>query len=639
MQLFRKLAGNIFFKIILAFIALTFVLFGVSDFILNGPNNWVAKVGGKTIGYSEFTKEMQKNREMLLQNNKSQQALKYLDSDQFKSDVLGQMVNNIIVENLRRDFGVEASRKLILEVVAKDPNFKDQSGKFDQKLFQNFLAKNGLNEEKYVNLIQNEVVATMIIQTMSLGAPINDFEIIAREEFKQEKRIADVVKISEKNLDKITTPTSEALNAYFEAHKKSYAAPEIRKVNYLRFAKNDFAKDLQITDEEISAEYNNNKEKFQKPESRNFYHLLFDQEESANNFLQKLDATSDKSKLADNFVKLAKELQNKDQKSITLKNVTQKDLIADLAEPIFKLNLNEHSQVLKSPLGFHVFLLLEIKASAPISFAEAKPQIKSKLLLGREEKIIQNKISEIDDAILASNSLSEVAKKFALTANLSTVEIDQNGLNQKGIAAHEIKNLEAFVENSFAAKKDQASKIFYSKNSNYYYALKVEEIFPAHDRNLEEVKAKVSADLINFNQTENLKKLAKKIAEELKNNPQNAAAIVAKYHLGFEKNKTFSRFSYLNYQGHQIPYVDKFAGALFEIKIGAATNEIQIGNQEFDIGILRTIQKANIETLQIQRSRTEATQAFKNEILQGYNSFVMKKYPVKVNDKILGKKE
>ena len=96
MQLFRKLAGNIFFKIILAFIALSFVLFGVSGFILNGPSSWVAKIGGKTISQTAFMKEMQKNRDMILQANKGEEALKYLESEN-----VGEPVSERGRKNLR----------------------------------------------------------------------------------------------------------------------------------------------------------------------------------------------------------------------------------------------------------------------------------------------------------------------------------------------------------------------------------------------------------------------------------------------------------------------------------------------------------------------------------------------------------
>lgn len=641
MQFFRKLAGNILFKIFLAFIALCFVLFGVSGFILNGPNAWVAKVGNKTISYSDFTKELQKTREMVLQSNKSEEAFKYLDSEQFKSDILGRMVNGIIVEKLRDDFGVEASKKLILEAVAKDSNFKDKDGKFDRKAFRNFLAKNGLDEEKYVNLIQTDVVATMIIQTMSLVAPINEKAVIAAEEFKQEKRIADVIKISDKNVAKVAAPDEAAISKFYDANKKSYSAPELRKVSYFRFSQRDFAADLQVTDDEIKAEFEKNKDKFQKAERRDLYHILFEKEEAAKEFITKLDdaTKSDKSKLSAAFLKLAKDIQSKDQKSVTLNNIAQKDMIPDLADPVFKMSVGEHSDALKSPLGFHVFLLNKINAKASAAFAEVKDNIKASLLESRKDNVLQNKVSTIDDAILASNSLSETAKKFGLSANLSTIEIDQAGQNSKGVPSHEIKNLDDFDKHAFTVKQGETSKLFYSKSSGDYYALKVDEITPSRDKTLEEVKSQIIADLTKTNQEEASQKLAKEISAELKANPQNLGAIVAKHKLTLEKNKSFSRLSYISYQGHQIPYADKFSTALFGVKIGGATEAVQVNNNEFAVGILRAVQKSAVSATEIERAKTEAAESFRSEILQGYNAFVMKKYPVKVNEKILSKKE
>ena len=59
MYLFRKLADTIIFKIILAFVILTFVLFGISGFLLGKSDNWVAKIGNDSIGYDEFFKTLQ----------------------------------------------------------------------------------------------------------------------------------------------------------------------------------------------------------------------------------------------------------------------------------------------------------------------------------------------------------------------------------------------------------------------------------------------------------------------------------------------------------------------------------------------------------------------------------------------------
>lgn len=640
MQLFRKLAGNIFFKIILAFVALSFVLFGISGFILGSPNAWVAKVGGTSIGHNSFNNALRSDREIILASNKSEEALRYADSEKFKSEVLGRLVNKVMIEKLTEDFGTFASKKIILEAIAKDPNFKNETGKFDREKFKNFLSQNGFNEERYVNEISSEVTATMILQSMSLVAPLNYGEILAKENFKQEKRLADVIKVSEKNVSNIANPTAAELQEFFAENKAEYTLPEMRKVSYFTFLAQDFAKDLQISENEIRAEYEKNKEQFKNPETRNFYHVLFEKDEEAKAFLEKFNQAvkSDKSSSKEYFSKLAKELAKKDLKAITLSKISQKDLIPQLAEPIFKLLPNQTSEVLQSPLGFHVFLLLEIKESQPLSYAEVKKALTQKLSEGRKEKVLQEKLSAIDDALLTTNSLQEVAKKFNLKL-FTAVKINQSGQNEKGQQVTEIKDLSQFTENAFAAKKGQASKIFQSVLSGKFYALKVEEIFAAHDRDLSEVKDLVTQNLLKKKRHEALLNLIKKIGEEVNSSPNSAAQIAAKYRVTFEKNREFSRISYISFQGREIPYQSKFSQNLFASKIGEATRFEKEGEEEYALGILREIKKSAANPAQFEQAKKRAGEDLRNFIMQEYNTYLLKKYPVKVNEKFFGKEE
>jgi len=639
MQLFRKLAGNIFFKIILAFVALTFVLFGVSGFILGNPNSWVLKIGGTSIGHNAFNKAMQNDRSMILNSTKnSEDAMKYVESDQFKSDVLGRMVNKAMIEKLHKDMGTQASKQLILEGIAKDQNFR-KDGKFDHETFKKFLTQNGLNEERYVNEIANEITATMVIQTIALAAPMNDKFIMENDHFKQEKRLADVVTISLKNVGNVAAPSEQEIHKFFAENKQQYALPEMRKVSYIHFSRKDFAKEMQISEAEIAAEYEQNKAQFAKPESRSFYHVLFEDEKAAKSFLEKINniAKADKSKLKPEFIQLAKEVQNKDLKAITINNIFAKDLIPELSQPLFKLNVDENSDVLKSPLGFHIFLLTDVKKSQPMSLAEVKGSIKKQLLEGREEKVVQAKISAIDDALLTTNSLTEVAKKFNLATPTNPVKIDHSGQNDKGAQVTEIAGLEGFSANSFALAKGQVSKIFYAKNSEGYYAIKVEDVELARERELSEVKAQVIANIAEQNKINALQKLVQTISAELKTNPQNAAQIAAKYKVKFEKNREFPRIFYINLQGRKMPYQNKFLDELFSLKIGEATSAIPAGAQEFAVGILREIKsQGKIDSNQFAQAKQEAAEAFKTEILQEFNKSLLAKYPVQVNEKLLG---
>lgn len=630
MELFRKLADNIFFKILLGFVALSFVLFGISEFIFGNPNNWVAKVGGTTIGYNSFNKALQADREIIQASSNGAEVAQFLESDEFKSEVLGRMVNKIMIEKLRERLGVEASKKLIFQAIAKNHNFKNAAGKFDHDLFKKFLAQNRLTEERYIAEVSAEIEAMMIIQTLALVSPINEAAAFELEDLKQEKRLADVITISEKNLKSAAAPTKEEIAKYFDNNKSKYVAPEFRSVAYIQFSKQDFASEYKVSKEEIVAQYHANKDQLTRPETRNFFHVLFEKEEVAKDFLAQLNSATGDKKVE--FVKLAKSLAKKDLAAISLKNISQKDLLPELTQSVFKLQLAQHSEVLKSPLGFHIFLLTEIKEPQLIPLAQVEQSIKSQLVQSKYEKLLQEKISAIDDLLLTSNSLEEVAKKFGLKIS-KTVKIDAANKNEVGHEVSEIKDLKEFASNVFLAKKGQTSKIFYAKNSESFYAFKVEEVQPARQKTVEEVSAQIDAELSKENRSKALRLLSATIATEVAASPEKFTEIAAKNNLKIEKNREFPKSYFIKSGDREIPYQNAFLTGLFKLQVGQATDLVPAGEGEFVVGILRQVKRGKAGAAQLAATRESAMENFKTEILQEYNKILLEENPVKINEK------
>ena len=56
MEKFRNLTNNIFFKIFLSFVGLSFITFGISDLVFESNNSLVAKVNGAKISQINFAR-------------------------------------------------------------------------------------------------------------------------------------------------------------------------------------------------------------------------------------------------------------------------------------------------------------------------------------------------------------------------------------------------------------------------------------------------------------------------------------------------------------------------------------------------------------------------------------------------------
>ncbi|MES2677133.1 MAG: SurA N-terminal domain-containing protein [Pseudomonadota bacterium] len=637
MEKFRNLSNNIFFKIFLGFLGLTFVMFGVSSFILGGKNSWVAKVGSKTISYDKFVQTAQNDKEAIYRSSPNKEVMKYLNSDQFKQDVLGRMVTRNLVESLQQEFQIYPDKNLILKEIAANPGLKDKDGKFDRALYQNFLKSNNLTEKQHIDDLADEIVGGLIVQALAQSP--NASEKLAKDLYQHrfQTRNADLVTISVKNIGNINNPNDFELNGFFDQNKDKFALPELRQVSFISFDINNLKQEIKISDEEINQEYQANKSEYQTAELANFYHILFAEEAEAKAFYQSLKtATADpKADQAEIFLKLAT-ANGKDKSAILLTKVNKKELPSEIANPAFALNKNQYSDVIKSKLGFHIFYLLEKTPAADIPLAKVKDQIKAKLLASKEESQVRDNLKNVEDEILATNSLEKVAAKLNVAINKNLPKFAANGLDVRQNPVVALNNLDNFTKNSFGLEKGKVSKIFASESNKKYYIILVEEIDASRKRSLDEVKVAATDLWIASKKQQKMRELASEISKKINQNGGNAAAIIAQNGLKLEKNHSFPRFYMIDAGGgRKVPYANKLLNEIFALKINQATNPEQISADEMVIAIVRSIQNPAANNNAVKMITQDMENNFRNDILTSFNQYVQKQFPVQINQKLM----
>ncbi|GDX35950.1 peptidylprolyl isomerase [Alphaproteobacteria bacterium] len=640
MKSFRKLTGNIAFKIVLGIVALSFVFFGVSSFVLGNSSNWVAQIGGKKISYSTLQKAMKENRELILKSyGNNEQAMQYLESDQFTSDSLSRIVNQEMVKNLSSEYDIKASEKIVLENIAKDKNFADETGKFNQTKFKDFLKRSGINEDLYVNEIINQTSMLMIIQTMEIAAPVSSKKIIDIINFNEEKRMVDLVSINEKNVKNIESVSEKEVEKYYNDHKKEFSLPEFRKILLAKFTAKDLASAIEIKEQEIVAEYEKNKESYTTEETRDFYHVVFDEEKQAQEFIANLKKINqnDNKKIASQFASLAKEQAKKDLKTITLNQTNKKQLLTETVSKAFALKINELSSPIKSSLGYHVFLLNNINQSQTKSLAQVRDEIKNKLNEKKKDGALAKKISELDSELLSSSSIGESLNKSKINSPINQYNIDNSGKDPSGNAIFSQDN-EIIVKNVFALKKNQNSKTITSQDGLTFYVLQVTDIIPSKTQELASVAKAIQQKLQNDKKEIALSALAHEVSAEISQNLNNLALVTNKYRLKLEKNRLMPRTYVINYQGQQFPYRSPLLDKIFSIELNQSTGAIN-DSGGYSIAILRDIKKPQINQQLVEEVAKSSQKLFRSDIMQQFNNYLMNKYPVKVNEKIFRKNQ
>lgn len=633
MEKFRNLGHNIFFKIFLGFLGLTFVLFGISGFLLGGNNSWIAKVGDKTVSYDKFLQTLQSDRDMIYRSNQSREAMEYLNSDQFRKDTLEKMVTKNLIQSLQEEFQIYPDQDLILKEIVASPVLRGANGKFDRNIYRNFLRSNGITEKQHLNELAQEVVGAMILQAFAYSPNVNPALVKDIYQHRFQTRSADVITILSKNVGDVGAPNDFELNEFFAKNKEQFSLPEYRKVSFVAFDVNNLKQEIKITDEEILSEYENNKSDYQLPETVNFYHILFSEEAEANEFLKSLNADNSKNK-SEAFVKLA-DAKGKDKSAISLNKISKKELPTEIANSAFALEKNQASKVLKSKIGFHIFYVLDKNPASDVPLAKAKEQIRNKLAALKSENQVQDNLKKIEDEILASNSISKVAARLK-TEVRTLPKFSSDGLDVKKKKIAEIAALEDFAKNAFALEKDKVSKIFTSTANKKYYVLIVEDLEPQRKRSLDEVKVFVTDLWIVNQKQQKLRELASQVSKALNQNGGDASAVASKFNVKLEKNRSFTRFSTVDIgNGRTVPYATKMQNAIFDAKLNKATNPEIISSDEIQIAVVKNIKNPAINAQDLKTIEQELRENFKNDVLISFNDYVTEKFPVKINEKLI----
>ena len=96
------------------------------------------------------------------------------------------------------------------------------------------------------------------------------------------------------------------------------------------------------------------------------------------------------------------------------------ELLEKIAQSLFTLNLNEQSQVIKSPIAYHIVVLKTIKPARQLKLEESKDDIIKTISNSDVSNYMIDLENQISQDILDNFNLIEIAKKNDL--KLSTIK-------------------------------------------------------------------------------------------------------------------------------------------------------------------------------------------------------------------------
>jgi peptidyl-prolyl cis-trans isomerase D len=266
LDVLRRNASSWVIKIILGFIAITFVWWGVGTYSERGADV-AATVGGETITMSELSEAMsglEKTYRDVYGAAYNPEMAKALN---LRKQALDTLVQRSLLLQEARTLGLAASDTEVQQEIAATPAFQS-NGQFSEERYRSLLTYNRMTTASYEASKRQEITLRKMEGLISAGAGVTESE--ARDLFLLAFRKIRllVVQADPESARSVPPPTEGEIAAKYEQSKESYRIPPRVKLLAARFEPAHFAKDVPLTEEEIRSFYEGNTDKFRTEEQR-----------------------------------------------------------------------------------------------------------------------------------------------------------------------------------------------------------------------------------------------------------------------------------------------------------------------------------------------------------------------------------
>lgn len=388
----RTAANSVVLKIIFGIIIVSFILTGVSGYLIGGNSNYAAKVNGEEISRGQFENAVASERNRQQQQLGDQYSELAANENYVKAmrqQVLSRMIDEALLDQYAKKLGLGISDEQIKQAIFKEPAFQ-ANGKFDNARYTSIINNMGMTPDQYAQALRNQLMTQQLINAV-VGT---DF-MLANETDELAALVAQQRVVREATIDvnalaaKQTVSDSE-VNSFYEQNKNRFIAPEQFRVSYIKL--DAAAMNENASDEEIQAWYDEHQDQYTQPQHKRYSIIQTKTEDEAKAVLDALKAGSD-------FATLAKQ---KSADIISARNGGDMGWLEDATTPeeLKNAGLNEKGQlsgVIKSSVGFLVARLDDVQPAQVKPLAEVRQAIADKV---KQEKgltayfALQQKVSD-----------------------------------------------------------------------------------------------------------------------------------------------------------------------------------------------------------------------------------------------------
>jgi peptidyl-prolyl cis-trans isomerase D len=498
LQYIRARAQGLIAWIIVGFIALTFALWGVQEYLGGGKDVPVAQVDNTAISAAQLQSAVAQQRQRLQEMLGPNFRPEMFAEAPMREAVLQSLIEREVLVQAAVDGGLWVSDAQLASVIRAIPAFQGEDGQFSSAAYERALRLQGYTPQGFEAELRRDLLVSQFQSAVSTTDFATPSEVQHYMRLQNQKRDFGYLLVPVSRFtSKVAVSETEA-KAYYEANQAQFTEPERVKAAYVELSVDTLARDVKVTDDEAQAYYAAHPEEFATPEERRARHILFRVAADADQATVEMARKQAEEALAQiragkDFAELARE-QSEDPGSAKqggdLGFFGRGVMDPAFEQAVFALDKGGVSEPVRSTFGFHIIKLEDLRGGEVKPFAAVREAIQTRL---RQDQARQRFYEAADQLANLSyehpDELRTVAEELGLPLQQSGYLSREHG---EGLFANAQLRQAAF-SNEVLEGGNNSEPV--ELGSDHLVVLRVADRQPAAVRPLADVRDQIDASL------------------------------------------------------------------------------------------------------------------------------------------------
>jgi peptidyl-prolyl cis-trans isomerase D len=399
--------------VLLGILAIAFSFFGLNWYFQSDSRVFAATVNDVDIPLGEHQRAYQLLRAQVQERLGDAYDPALINEEVLKKSALEQLIREQLLLQEAESEGFAISPQLVAARISAVQGFQED-GRFSKERYERALRLQGMNPSEFEWRLSREMLTQQIINGITgTAAPTAATADMAYALQRQLRRFSHLTLPLARFTDKVEI-SDEDIRTWYDSHLEGFMTPERVRLQYIELKAENIEVPGDIDEEALRQLYDDQPERFITPEERQARHILVslpaDADDEAiaaararaESVLQRLDAGED-------FGELAKS-ESDDPGSAgnggDLGFFGRGLMTPEFEQAVFALEKGGRSDIVRSPFGFHIIELTDIRPEVARPFEEARAELlaeylseqRSELFYDRSE-LLANLVFEQPDSL------------------------------------------------------------------------------------------------------------------------------------------------------------------------------------------------------------------------------------------------